>query len=285
MIGEGIVRINGDRTIEKVDWPDGAQSAVNIAFEVDLNVAKDLMGDCQAEWTQGEFGARVGIWRVLNLLRHHDVRATFFTPLRSAELYPEIVEAITRDGHEVASHTVFHDDVSEMKRTVEKDVLKRSKEALAILSKQVPVGWRKAVGEMSDNTLDLLIDEGFTYIANGMADDIPFWWKTNSGRDILAIPFIWMFDDALYFAFYPGRGTGIQRPAKLFEIWNAEFEASYELGRLFSFTCHPFLIGRLHRLAWLDRFLTIVTTRPRVWIATCKEIAQWWIERYPVDSR
>jgi peptidoglycan/xylan/chitin deacetylase (PgdA/CDA1 family) len=278
------LRSTNDRTIDKVEWPRGAQSAVSMTLEIDLNVARDMMADSQAEWTQGEFGARVGIWRVLDLLRRHQVSATFFIPVKSAELYPEIVKAVVQDGHELACHTNQHDDVSKMERQAEKEMLNRSQEALAIYSKHPPVGWRKAVGEISPNTLDLLIDQGFLYIANGMADDIPYWWKIeDSNRRILAIPYSWMFDDALYFIFYPGRETGIQNPSKLLEIWEAEFDASYELGRLFIFTCHSFLIGRVHRLAMLDKFITYVKARPRVWFATCKEVVEYWIKCYPAD--
>jgi peptidoglycan/xylan/chitin deacetylase (PgdA/CDA1 family) len=241
-----------------------------------------MMGNAQTELTQGEFEARVGIWRVLDLLRRHKIRTTFFIPVKSAELYPEIVDAIVKDRHEVACHTIHHDNVSGMDRPTEKEMLKTSRDVLFQYSQQEPVGWRKAVGEISPYTLELLIEHGFLYIANGMADDIPYWWRIeDDDKQILALPHTWMFDDSRYFVFFPGHETRIQNPSKLLEIWMAEFDASYEMGRFFTFTCHPFAIGRMHRLVMLDRFLTYVKNRPRIWIATCREVAEYWTERYP----
>ena len=278
------LKTSNDRTIENVEWPQNSQIAVSMTLELDLNVARNYMGEAQTELSQGEFGARVGIWRVLDLLRRHQIRTTFFIPVKSAELYPEIIEAIVEDGHELACHTIHHDDVSEMERAAEKEMLQRSREALGRFSKQAPVGWRKAVGEISPNTLELLNEQDFLYIANGMADDIPYWWRLeDSGSRILAIPYTWMFDDSRYFVFFPGYETRIQNPSKLLEIWTEEFDATYELGRYFTFTCHPFTIGRMHRLAMLDKLLTHIRSRPRVWIATCQEVAEYWAGRYPAN--
>ena len=58
--------------------------------------------------TEGEFGPRVGIWRILDLLDKYEIKATFFVPGWTAESYPEPVKEIDKRGHEVAHHGYNH---------------------------------------------------------------------------------------------------------------------------------------------------------------------------------
>lgn len=43
---------------------------------------------------------------------------------------------------------------------------------------------------------------------------------------------------------------------------------------------HPYLIGAPHRIAALDEILAHVTAHEGVWLATGREIAQWWKDHH-----
>jgi hypothetical protein len=68
-----------------------------------------------------------------------------------------------------------------------------------------PAGWfslprqqdRYAGGQISPNTIQLLIDGGYEYLGNGMADDIPHYGVVDihTKRHILTLPYYYHFDD------------------------------------------------------------------------------------------
>lgn len=51
-----------------------------------------------------EYGARVGIWRLLNLFESHKYPITAYAVGQALEKNPEVAKAFIEGGHEVASH-------------------------------------------------------------------------------------------------------------------------------------------------------------------------------------
>jgi hypothetical protein len=96
------------------------------------------------------------------------------------------------------------------------------------------------------------------------------------GGELVELPIQWILDDAAHF-WFSGSGMDwtrtISPPSHVHEIWSAELEGIVALGGCCIVTMHPQVIGRPHRLAFLDRFISEVRARGDVWIATCAEIA------------
>ena len=94
--------------------------------------------------------------------------------------------------------------------------------------------------------MDLLIEAGYAYMGNGLADDIPHYWVADfaSRRAILTLPYYYHFDDQ-FFLLFPGKGTGLENSDMLFRNWRAELDAQYKRGRHFAMALHP----HAHRLA------------------------------------
>ena len=88
--------------------------------------------------------------------------------------------------------------------------------------------------------MDLLIDAGYEYMGNGLADDIPHYWVTDfaARRAMLTLPYYYHFDDQ-WFLMFPRKGTGLEHADDLFRNWRAEFDAQYKRGRQFSMVLHP----------------------------------------------
>jgi hypothetical protein len=128
-------------------------------------------------------------------------------------------------------------------------------EVLADAAGRRPSGWFSlprqgdafAGGSVSPHTMDLLIEEGFAYFGNGLADDIPHWWVTDfaARRAMLALPYYYHFDDQ-FFCMFPAKGTGLDNPDALARNWRWEFEAQYRRGRHFHMTLHTQHIGWCH---------------------------------------
>ncbi len=277
------LRTTNKRTIEKVEWPKGAQCAVSLTFDYDAQTLWSSFGvDKLVPISEGEYGARVGIWRYLDLLDKWDIKGTFFVPGLTAERYPESIREIVRRGHEVAHHGYTHEDISKLSPDDERGDFEKAISILMRLTGKRPAGFRAPGGEFSSNTIDILLEKGFIYHSTCGADDIPYRWEINGKKlDLLEIPFQWMLSDAVHFLFSLQWGPGhISSPTKVYDIWSSEFDGIYEMGRLFCLCCHDFIIGRPSRIKLLDKLIRHIKGSPGVWFATCDEIATYWKKKY-----
>src|SRR5437879_8037523 len=94
--------------IEDLTWPQGVRIAVNFTCDFDAMLLRRASNEPPMQLAKGEFGGRVGIWRLLELFASHSMHATIFTPGRICELYPQAVVAAARAGHEIADHMWEH---------------------------------------------------------------------------------------------------------------------------------------------------------------------------------
>ena len=119
-------------------------------------------------------------------------------------------------------------------RDEERVRLQRTTEILTRIVGRRPSGWfslprpgdKFAGGAVSANTVDLLIEDGYDYFGNGLADDLPHYWVTDfaSRRSLLTLPYYYHFDDQ-FFCMFPTEGTGLDNPDALVRNWRAELAA------------------------------------------------------------
>jgi len=227
---------------------------------------------------KGEFGGRVGIWRLLELFAAHSLHATIFTPGRICELYPQAVVAAAQAGHEIADHMWEHRVPKEPE--LEYDHLVRSTQALERLTGRRPVGTR------SHHTPAFLTQLGYIYTSTDTADHLPYYVADAQRQNMLLnLPFHYAIDDAMFFNFgWIGSGPQGQRladPESVLEIWWDAFQSLYQQGSYLNVCLHPFISGRALRTAMLDRFITRMKALPGVWFTTCEELAHYCLEHFP----
>jgi len=261
-------------------WYDGAQCAVMFTFDVDaetLWLAGSLeRSDRLGMLSQGTYGARVGVPLVLHALRRFDIKATFFVPGWVAEHHPDVIAAILDQGHEIAHHGYLHEPVPDLNEAEERRVLERGIEALRRVTGQAPLGYRSPSWELTPRTLRLLAEYGFRYSSNLMSHFLP--WQ-HPDTHLIELPVQWLLDDAPFFLFRPGSGSRPIQPAQqAFQAWVEEFQGIYRFGGLFNLTLHPQLIGRPGRILMLERLIEHILSYPHVWIATGREVADYWAQ-------
>jgi peptidoglycan/xylan/chitin deacetylase (PgdA/CDA1 family) len=239
--------------------------------------------------SRGEFGARVGIPRILELLQAYDIRATFFVPGHTAESFPSSIDAILTAGHEIAHHGYGHEDPSTQHPREERHSLERGIAVLERFLGHPPVGYRSPSWDYSDTTLSLLIEFGFLYDSSLFADDFrPYRPRlgdkvdvdqpllTGSETDLWEFPVDFCLDDWPHFtsSFNPYR-TGLSSPSKVLEIWVDEFDYMIRTvpEGVFTLTMHPQVIGRGHRMSLLERFIQHVLAYPLVRFSRMGDIA------------
>ena len=259
-------------------WSEGRKVAVALSFDFDAESLwfETFKQPTPSPLSRGEYGARVGIWKVLDLLDRYGIPATFFIPAWTAETYPEQCQEIARRGHEVGYHGYYHESVVGMRPEKERDLMERGMAVLERVTGQRPRGNRSVPFDLGANTPTLLQELGFTYDSSLMGADNPYFVPIG-GREsgIVELPVSWEMDDAPYFIFsYFPYMSGLFSPDHVETIWRQEFDGAYAEGGLFLLTMHPHVIGHRSRIALLERLVGHMKAHPGVWFATHEEVAR-----------
>jgi peptidoglycan-N-acetylglucosamine deacetylase len=272
--------------VEPIRWPNGARIAVLSLFDYQAEVGVWQFPDGTPNYgqiTELSYGGRVGIWRLLNILDKHGVKATFNTCGMTAELHPASVRAIVDRGHEIAGHTYSHraqwklpydEEVQEVRKTV--DVIKK-------LTGARIVGWRCPIVQPSPNTLRILTEEGFVWDGDFLNYDLPYMLDIGD-KKLVQIPYTFSTDDLPFIYGSGNLPSPRQTPWNLFRLCKEEFDVLYAESatspKMFCFQTHPEVMGRAHRSIYYDQLLEYIKGHDGVWFATCNEVAQWWLKHY-----
>jgi peptidoglycan/xylan/chitin deacetylase (PgdA/CDA1 family) len=256
--------------------------------------------------SRGEF-AIVGVQRVLDLLSRHGVRATFFVPGHTALAFPPLIERIVAEGHELGHHGWAHENPADADRDGEKRNLELGLAALERVVGIRPQGYRSPAWDLSPNSIELLLDAGFTYDSSCMAGDFaPYYlrrgdrWSTQDPyvfgptSELIEMPVSWALDDVPQFELIPGYFNALADPEKVFGIWRAEFDylVDHEPAGTFTLTMHPECIGRGHRVARLEQLIEHIAGRGGVFESLGDVAGRWrranplaaWMEANPLRT-
>ena len=270
------------RPADPIQWPESMRAAAVLGFDMDAEAVVLTVDPANAGrlsvMSHQAYGPVTGMPRILKMLERRNVRATFFCPGYTAERYPDLVRRVRDGGHEIAHHGYLHEAVQGMDQHQEADILDRGLEALERITGQRPVGYRAPMWETTYSTARLLLDRGFLYDSSLMDCDVPYELAESTeedARSIVEIPVSWSLDDWEQYAYLPDVfGSGlIEDPAKSLSMWTGELTESHAEGACFTLTSHPFLTGRLGRLAALDRLIGLMTDWSDLWIATAAQVA------------
>ncbi len=256
-------------------WPKGERVAVFLTFDFQggEDVKPDKNGILNYEsWSQGEYGPHHAIYRILRILKEEGVTASFLTCGAIAERYPEAVKAILAGGHAVEGHGYNHEIARYLPRNEEHEVMRK---AVAMIEKRAgtrPVGWRSCT--QSTNTIELLMEHGFTYNTNCFHEECPFLWEKD-GKILVELP-RQPFGDGTLFGHRHGE---YGNPFLGLDTWKAYFDEMFEESahkpKYVPFTCHPYIIGRPGRTLALRGIIRHMKATGSVWFATGRELSDW----------
>jgi peptidoglycan/xylan/chitin deacetylase (PgdA/CDA1 family) len=263
-------------------WPDGSQCAVSLSFDLDAEYV--FMGNDPTVkekprmLTQGDYVWRAKIIpRILDLLDAHGLKSTFYVVAMNAVNHPQEVSEIVERGHEVATHGWVHEKISHLGKEEETERLMKCVDAIKDATGYRPVGNRTAGGELTPNTLDVLKDNGFIYDSSLRGSDLPYTLENG----LIEVPSYYEMDDFHLFADYPviPYKARMLSPETGYEIWTTAFDGYYKYGLCWTTMFHPQIIGKPGNLMLLDRTLNYIKKHPRVWYATARDIAEYWLKR------
>lgn len=267
-----------------VKWPNGAQCAVMLTFDFDAETLWTSRDTTNANrpgvLSQGRYGAKVGVPKILETLKQADVQGTFFVPGWTVENHTDRVEMIIKNGHEIGHHSYSHRWVSDDPQA-EVEEIEKGLEALKREVGVTPRGYRSPAGEVSPGLFKLLMKHDFLYNSSLMDDINPYRHTLDDGSPgPIELPWHWSLDDAPYALFSVKNPRPIFTNEHILSVFKDEFREIYRWGGLYDIIFHPQVIGRPSRIALLRELIAYIQSFPNVWIATGTEIAEAWSSEY-----
>jgi peptidoglycan/xylan/chitin deacetylase (PgdA/CDA1 family) len=227
-----------------------------------------------------EYGNRVGIFRVMRILDDCQIRATAAIDAAAATIYPYLVQEGLKRGWEFIGHGIASSRmISErMTESDEREYIRRSLEAVKNATGTIPAGWASVEYGESSRTVRLLAEHGVRYVCDWPNDEQPYWMKVPVGR-MLSLPVMIELDDI-----FSVRMRGLPA-ARLSQMMKDAFDRLYkdgsENGRLLVLSVHPWLTGQPFRIKYLADALQYITEHEKVWVATGREIVDWYTTQTP----
>jgi peptidoglycan/xylan/chitin deacetylase (PgdA/CDA1 family) len=225
------------------------------------------------EWSH--YGGREGIWRLLRVLDRAKLKATVFANALSAELYPDALRAVLREGHDLAAHG-WAQDKSLADLSVEEQQLsiRRALDTVEKASGRRPQGWASPVYSFTPETPDLLVREGLRWHAEALDASMPKLLRTASGT-IVALPWSEFVDNRVLRA----------SPRDFYDVYRDSFDYLYDaepMG-LLHLAIHSHFGGRILVAAQLAKLLRYFSGFPDVWIPRHAELVDWYVAQGSPD--
>lgn len=194
----------------KLRWPNGARLAVTLAGNLEAwtetpdpkmrrthhvggsnpITAEDVR--CKYDFrtaSENDYGGRTGVWRILRILEKHGLKASFNINGLVAIRYPEAVKAVHAQGHEIVGHSYAEDvQLVHLSKEEEREEIRACVKMFKDLVGVRPSGWLSSGMRHTENTLELLAEEGFLWHGDAVNDDAPYLVQVK-GKTLVEIPY------------------------------------------------------------------------------------------------
>ena len=262
-------------------WPGNKTLAVWIAPNVEVwhfdspvgqavspNVANRVPDVVNYAWR--EYGVRVGLWRIADVLDAAGVKATVALNSAICDTFPKAMEEMKKRGWEFMGHgTTNSENLAGLSPEKEKEVIQHVLKTIEQSTGRKPRGWLGTGLTETNNTLDILAEEGVTYCGDWNNDDQPYPMKVKKGK-LFSIPYCMEINDISLFI---RKGyTGDQYLRSVIDQFETLYADSAKQPRVMGIPLHPMIIGQPLRIKYLQRALAEIKKQERVWFATGSEI-------------
>ena len=259
-------------------WPNGARLAIALSMVVETGgdpapTTKGPDGKAYPDLyaaTAERYPANEGIPRMLDMLDRRKVKATTMICGQSCEKYPALAKDIAQRGHEIGAHGHQHDVQFNMEREAERAFMQKSRDTIASVTGQTPVGYNCRGQLRSPNTLSIAQELGFVYHIDDISRDEPFVMTVNN-KPFGVVPYTSHLNDIGYFN---NRGFAAPFAAELKYEFDALLAEAATRRRLMVVTMHD-AIARASRIKAFEDFVAYAQSHKGVWFARGDELARW----------
>lgn len=180
LLGAGVYTLTGSRreaaeaSAAVTDWglsfqQEGVPPVANATRDYLKNYRALYVGDPEKKEIYITFDAGFengNTAQILDALKKHNVKATFFLVGNYLETQPELVKRMVEEGHTVGNHTYSHPDMSKISDTESFCVELQKNEALfeAITGQAMPKLYRPPQGKFCESNLQMACDLGYSTV-------------------------------------------------------------------------------------------------------------------------
>ena len=247
---------------------------VCLTFDFDALSGFIARGQVGPSWlSRGEFRPRVAAPRLLALFARYGIRTSWYVPGHTIESFPEAVKKVFDAGHEIAHHGWTHRPPASLSREQEETELVRGNDAIRRICGGPALGYRSPSWDLSPHSVELLLRHGFVYDSSMMGDDyLPYYARRGDVIELetpavfgvptplVEMPIHWSVDDSPHFEFVRSEESlrqGLKSADGVLDNWVHDFLALKERREwgVLTYTCHPFISGRGHRIMMLEKLI------------------------------
>jgi len=224
-------------------------------------------------WSARDYGNRVGVFRLMEVLDRHGIRATVALNSEVCAHHPQIIEHGRRRGWEWMGHCESNTRrLNEAPPGEEKGIIHRTLATIEKACGARPVGWLGSGLQETWDTLDVLAAEGCEYVCDWTNDDQPYVMSLDGGARMISVPYSHEINDKP--AFERAHRTAEEFREMICRQFDVLYREGAQSGRVMAIALHPYLTGVPHRIDAFDAALAYICRHPRVWKATGCEIAR-----------
>ena len=225
-----------------------------------------------------DYGARVGIWRIMEVLDRHGIRASGLVNAESCKHYPAIFDEGKKRQWEFVAHGLTNSrHITGIEEEEERGIIRKTIDDITDTVGTPPTGWLGPALVETFNTPDLLAEEGIEYVLDWCCDDQPFPMRVRKNR-LISVPYGMEQNDLT--SFLNKNMSGAQYVQFVIDAFKRLYAEGATNGRVMCIALHPFVIGYPYRIDYLDEALDYICKHDAVWHATSGEIAEWYYQNY-----
>ncbi|HEY1746841.1 MAG TPA: polysaccharide deacetylase family protein [Xanthobacteraceae bacterium] len=222
-------------------------------------------------WAWHEYGNRVGFWRFIEVFDALSVPAVLAINGSALAAYPAIVRAAVDRNWEFIGHGFTQRNMQKVED--ERADIRKTREVIAQAVGKPPRGWLGPGLTETWETPDLLVEEGYEYVADWVLDDQPVWLKTRT-KDILNLPYTQECNDVAMMLIQHHKAS--EYSDRALDQFEQIYDDSAKSARVMALVVHPYIMGAPHRLKYFRRVLETINKKPDVVLWTGGQIADWY---------
>lgn len=222
-------------------------------------------------WAWHEYGNRVGFWRLLKTFDELSVTGVLAINGTAVHSYAPISQAAHDRGWEFMGHGYSQKNMQKVED--EQADIRKTTEAIESFTGKRPRGWLGPGLTETWETPDLLVEEGYDYVADWVLDDQPVTLKTRTDP-IVNVPYTQECNDVamMLIQHHPAREY-YQRASDQF---NQIYEDSADQARVMALVVHPYIMGAPHRARYFRDIMREIAAKDDVVFWTGAQICDWY---------